>query len=53
MVSVAHAGQAEDGMIDDPGGIFQRHATPVESPFVILLEEQDAGEADYCRVIGA
>ena len=48
-MSVCQFGQACDGMIAHRGDCFQGHVSrPLDCPFVVLLQEQCADEADAC-----
>jgi hypothetical protein len=48
-----HVGEADDGIIADGGYAFQRHvAGALDGPFVVLLEEDGADEADHGSFVG-
>lgn len=52
-MSGGHGGQLDDGIIAQRGDGFQAHvAAALNSPFVVLLEEDGADEADNRVLIG-
>ena len=52
-MSCGHGGQDDDGIIADGGDGFQRHvAGALHGPFVVLLHQDRADEADYGVVVG-